>query len=473
MRALAMVVLAGIAPVLQDEGLRNGSFSEWRDGSPPGWTVEVGARNGDGPPSKLEPIEGGVALSGDASTRAWRLLRQSVPVKPGTPIVLEFRAGASGLKREGAQFDNAYVALAFLDGEGRALDTRLRTPVSSSRERDRLMGLAPGGSVRAEVRIFLSKTGRLEVADLRLEHPKPAASFDLLVDELDRRYAHFVLKKVDWKELVARHREAATAAGGAEEFAAAVKPMLAALEDPHVWIRAPGRALETPWSPEVERNYDYRAVAKRLKGVKQIGRVGFVGRTDDGIGYAAIGTLQGDDKTFAELEAAIEGLFDAPAIVLDLRANGGGDERRAQRIAGRFCDRARVYARHKVRAGAAHDAFTPPMDRMLEPRGEAYTRPVVVLTGRGCISSGEGFVLMLKSLPHVTLVGQPTRGASGNPQPVELPNGVVVWYSTWVSMLPDGSTFEGGGIAPDTVVKHEGEGDPTFERGVEAAGKKR
>jgi C-terminal processing protease CtpA/Prc len=95
-----------------------------------------------------------------------------------------------------------------------------------------------------------------------------------------------------------------------------------------------------------------------------------------------------------------------------------------------------------------------------------YVKPVVCLVGPGCVSSGEGFALMMKALDHVRLVGQPTRGASGNPHPVTLPNGVKVWYSRWVSMEADGTPIEGRGVQPDITVRHAGPRDATFERGV-------
>ena len=75
---------------------------------------------------------------------------------------------------------------------------------------------------------------------------------------------------------------------------------------------------------------------------------------------------------------------------------------------------------------------------------------------------------MMKALPHVTLIGQPTRGASGNPASVDLPNGISVSYSRWVDMLPDGTPIEGKGVSPDITVEHESPGDPTFDAAVKS-----
>ena len=70
--------------------------------------------------------------------------------------------------------------------------------------------------------------------------------------------------------------------------------------------------------------------------------------------------------------------------------------------------------------------------------------------------------MMMKAIPTVTLLGQATRGASGNPRVMQLPNGVDVHYSTWISLLPDGTSIERRGIQPDIEVAHKGDGDQTF-----------
>lgn len=74
---------------------------------------------------------------------------------------------------------------------------------------------------------------------------------------------------------------------------------------------------------------------------------------------------------------------------------------------------------------------------------------------------------MMHALPNCTLVGLPTRGASGNPQPVHLGDGIVVYYSRWLSLMPDGSPIEGVGVQPDEEVKHERGSDQAYQRAVQ------
>lgn len=73
-------------------------------------------------------------------------------------------------------------------------------------------------------------------------------------------------------------------------------------------------------------------------------------------------------------------------------------------------------------------------------------------TSRYVTSSNESFVLMCKQAKDCVVVGLPTFGSSGNPKPFDLGNGVTALIPSRQDLLPDGSPFEGKGIAPDVTV---------------------
>ena len=62
-----------------------------------------------------------------------------------------------------------------------------------------------------------------------------------------------------------------------------------------------------------------------------------------------------------------------------------------------------------------------------------------------------------------------TQGSSGNPKPVDLGNGVIVYLPSWKAMRPDGSCFEGEGIKPDIEVKTTPEDFENNDPVIEAA----
>ncbi len=477
-----LVVLAVASSARADSLLSNGRFTEWRDGLPAGWTTSEGARaDGVPSPSRIERVgeTGGVALSGSAKTTRWRLLGQRVAIEPGSVYRLRFEARASGLKREERQWNSCYVGVSLHDADGRRLGIQVvDVAESSALAPGELTVRAPAGASAAEVAIFISKTGRLEVASVELARLEPRDSFATLVAAMDRHYSYFPHRGVDWDALVARHRETLEPlAADRDAFLAALVPMLAELGDAHIWIERPDGQLVPTFTSNPAPNYDFQLLARAgLDDVRQIGRIGFTGRSKTGgFGYIAIGTLAGDGASFARLEEAFVALLDAPGLIIDLRANQGGDERRAQRLAARLVAKRTIYAKAAYRRGPAHDDLGEPQERAIEPAAGAtpFAGPIACLTGPQCMSSGEDFALMLGALPNARLFGLPTRGASGNPAPVALPNGLEVWFSRWVAMDAEGTVIEGRGVLPDQRVEHRDGDDPTFATALVWLGKPR
>ena len=441
--------------------LVNADFHEWKDGLPTGWTVEVGARSGSETPSRLNAHpDGGIELAGDAATDQWRTVSQQVLVPPGSAgLRLKFAAQAQGLKKEERQFNNAYIGLVTFDAGGKRLSMQVRELFEPLLAPGQLVVKLPQSAARADVILFLSKTGSIRVKHVSLEKLAPADSFDVLADELDRYYSFFALKKINWRERMRAYQAVGQSAKTPDAFVAAVKPLLAELKDIHVAIESPEGMAAVPHASKVNMNFNARSVAGKLRGVKQIGRMGFVGRTEEGFGYVAIGTLAADGKTTEEMLAAFDSLLDAKGLIIDLRPNSGGSEPIAQQFVARLVAQPLPYAANQFRVSDKYDELLTLGTRQVMPHeGRRFSGPVVGLIGPGCVSSGEGFALMLAALPGVKLIGQNTRGASGNPQPIVLPNGVTVRYSIWVPLQLDGKPFEGVGIAPDIRVEDDPQG---------------
>lgn len=462
---IALVAIWSSLAAPQDPLLKNGSFADWTGDGPVGWRISEGASKGEGPESVVRKgPAGGLCLEGDAETRRWRIVSQSFTPTPNACYRLRGKAKVTGLRRDAGQYDNCWVGLTFLDAKGAKLGTPLVPVTGTGWTALDLVVPAPAKAASAEVRIFLSKTGRLEVRTLALEAFGPERSFDLLVEDMARNYSFFELRKIDWKALTEKHRAKAAEAKEVERFVEVVREMLAELKDMHVWIRTPDGMTIATFESRVDRNADFKAVAGALHGVSRVGGMGIVGTTAEGYAFVGLDRLKGDEAAIRELEAAFEKALAAPALILDLRGNGGGSENIAERLSSFLTDQRRVYAKSRFRNGPGPADFADPMERAIAPRGDkAYAGPVACLIGPGTVSSAESFALMIKALPTGVLLGQPTRGASGNPRPIDLPNGVSVHYSRWMNLLPDGTPIEGRGVAPHVTVEHAGTGDPTFE----------
>jgi hypothetical protein len=299
-------------------------------------------------------------------------------------------------------------------------------------------------------------------------------AFDDWWQAMDAQYSYFFLKtNVDWAALKREFRPRAVQATNAGTLARVLQEMLAPLRDLHVWIETPDEFLPTHRGGYTF-NGNGRVTRQAIEETARCGNFAVVGRArQDGFGYfLMLRQSNASAELVNQAAAAITKLRDAPGFIVDLRQANGGSEPLAQQIARLFCGSDVVYAKQKYRNGPAHTNFTPETQRVLKASENPYTKPVVCLIGPGAVSSGEGFVKMMRCLPHVTTVGLPTRGASGNPQPFPLEGtGVVVTFSRWVDLLPDGQTFEGRGIPPDITVDDPtsayAERDPTLEKALE------
>lgn len=316
--------------------------------------------------------------------------------------------------------------------------------------------------MRTSLLLLLLTLGLGAGCDGRLLAPEPPATpvavFDELWGEVDRYYAHFGLKEVDWHALRDTLRPTLSDATDEAALFAVLCAMLVRLEDGHVNLYAPpplGTCSYSDWYTRYPHNFNpdllWRSYfAQRLR-VTGDGRIGY-GRLSDTVGYVYVASFSGHGWIDA-VDDALQALRPFEALVLDVRDNGGGSSDNGDALAGRFADARRLFSYVRYRNGPAHDDLTAPQARYVEPTGrERFTGPVAVLTNRRCFSACEGFVLAMDVLPHVTLVGDTTGGGLGNPLFRELQNGWSFRVPVWLQTTPQDAAIEDIGIAPDLPV---------------------
>lgn len=86
------------------------------------------------------------------------------------------------------------------------------------------------------------------------------------------------------------------------------------------------------------------------------------------------------------------------------------------------------------------------------PDDTAYTGKLYLLIDGTCVSATEDFIMPFKDNHRATLIGETTLGSTGQPQIAIFGNGIRVFVGTLRAHMPDGSSFEGAGIAPDVPV---------------------
>lgn len=298
-----------------------------------------------------------------------------------------------------------------------------------------------------------------------------AESIQQLREALDHRYSYRDVHRVDWTAAWQQFEPRLLASTSARDFAVTAGEMLATTQDAHIWLTEAGQIIPA-FQRELTPNADLRLLSTLISGWSQRHPMVASGNAAPGVGYIAIHSWErkhGAALVTAAL-AALSDLEAQPALIIDVRFNSGGDETLARDFAGHFVTERKLYAKHRSLGS------TEPTDRWLEPSASSKPFPgrVAVLMGPVNMSSAEAFLLMMRQVPGCRLIGQTSFGASGNPQPHQLANGVTVYLPSWNAMLPDGTSFECKGITPDVEVKISGNiaaSDPALTKAIEIVGK--
>ena len=85
-------------------------------------------------------------------------------------------------------------------------------------------------------------------------------------------------------------------------------------------------------------------------------------------------------------------------------------------------------------------------------RNKRIVVPTVLLIGHGTASAAEDFLIYADKQKHMTKIGEPTYGSTGQPLSFNLPEGGIARVCTKKDTYPDGREFVGVGIQPDILV---------------------
>lgn len=165
----------------------------------------------------------------------------------------------------------------------------------------------------------------------------------------------------------------------------------------------------------------------------------------------------------ARLEAdaleAVKKAGSVKAIIIDVRGNHGGST--PQDLIAALMDRPyRFYAESTPAHLGSLQLYDSPGTHAelhwyggtIAPSSAHYTGPLFILADGGCFSACEDFVAPFKDNHRATILGERTAGSSGQPYEHWFENGMGFGLSTKREFMPDGSPFEGVGIAPDIEI---------------------
>ncbi|MEP6508960.1 MAG: S41 family peptidase [Gemmatimonadales bacterium] len=287
--------------------------------------------------------------------------------------------------------------------------------------------------------------------------PTAAATTPLAVFEeawrlIDTRYGNFPAKGIDWGLIKRIYRDEAAAAKTDRELASTISAMLGHLNDNHISVRVKDTLYRPNGNIDRSSFVEDSIVAKRFVSPAQKSGAGnwTCAWMADSIGYLRIDGFQNARNTRAEIDSVLNTFRRARGLVIDLRKHFGGDDPSANEVIDRFATSRGMYLTSRAKGGDAHDVFLEPRSFYFEPKGAwQFTKPVMVLTSRRTVSAGENFLLGMRELPQVTVIGDVTSGAFADVGHFKLSNGWELNFPFNRFVDRNGFSWEGVGLAPD------------------------
>jgi C-terminal processing protease CtpA/Prc len=204
-------------------------------------------------------------------------------------------------------------------------------------------------------------------------------------------------------------------------------------------------------------------------------------------------------------------LYNAKALIIDLRYNGGGSTGIGTNIFKYLTNDKIIYgakntSRLHIPTFKAWGAFLTPNDTLkakpewgmtkeeitkcyqmakdnyyyhfdysgdtLKLNEKRVVIPTVLLQGHNTASAAEDFLIYADNQKHMTKIGENSFGSTGQPFLFDLPGGASARICTKKDTYPDGREFVGYGIKPDIEIKltladYLGKKDPIIVKAIE------
>ena len=284
----------------------------------------------------------------------------------------------------------------------------------------------------------------------------PRGNFEALWKIIDEHYCFLDYKQheigLDWQAVYNKYKVRVDEQMGDAQLFEVLAQMLGELRDGHVNLVAShdyGRYWS--WYEDYPTNFS-DSLYRLYMGTDYKIASGLIYRIlDDNIGYVRYESFTSAIGE-GNLDEVMMYLMLCEGLIIDIRGNGGGNLTNAEKLAARFCQQKTLvgYTQHKT--GPGHSDFSPLEAHYLEPSSNIrWQKPVIVLTNRHVYSAANEFVMYMKTLPQVKIVGDRTGGGAGMPFSSSLPNGWSVRFSAVPTYDADRHSTEFG-IEPDYYI---------------------
>lgn len=323
----------------------------------------------------------------------------------------------------------------------------------------------------------------------------PVKNFEKLWNEFNDRYANFELKAVDWNEVYKKYRSRVNEKTTNKELFELCCSMLQELKDGHVTLNPNFEESDIECGPpyrftldvefdteekvkqlgllidsELTKNGFSKAVRKRLSS-----DTNFTYRVSDSLAYLRLDEMT-EKITFGkfrkEVDKALEAFKPKKGLIIDLRFNGGGWDYNSYKLASRFIPKGKTIGHFERKRIKGTDKYSAMKYRSVKAEGKnQFVKPIVILTSDFTASAAEVFLLIMRELPHVSIIGDHTEGIFSDMYEFSLPNKWEVSLSHQQYFSNNKENFEGKGIPPDIYVINkssdlENQSDPVLQKAI-------
>jgi carboxyl-terminal processing protease len=273
----------------------------------------------------------------------------------------------------------------------------------------------------------------------------PEKNFEALWGTFNKRYAFFKERKVDWQAQYKKFRPMVDAKTTDKELFKIMCDMLAPLKDGHVYLKARRLGLPEYCPEELPRflkefntrklERQYAAMVKKTLRANGFNEPKTAAKVlsythNEKFGYLLVREFEGANrrKLDAGLDEALGAMDGIKGLIIDIRLNPGGTTGFTYRIANRFADKRRVGHYERTKKGPGEKDLGPLRTFHLQPpaakkKNRTFTGPIILLTHGASYSASDLFAMIMRELPHVKIIGEPTNGIFSNMLERKLPNG--------------------------------------------------
>ncbi len=331
---------------------------------------------------------------------------------------------------------------------------------------------------------------------------RPENDFETFWTTFKDNYAFFELKGVNWDSTYLKYRPLVSKKTKEKQLVSILGEMVEPLKDGHITISKGEEILF-----KVKKNSPFRQAFKGFEKqfwqtvdttllqnnfAKPIG-IGPVFKTEnlyyfsksEEIGYiritrcfANVESIFDDKKEVADTELMLQ-LFDdllkkaenTKAIIIDLRANGGGHG--GLELASRLVKSKTLTHYKSIKQKGGYKQFSALEPQYISPnKGTQYLKQVIILTNDKTASSAEDFTISLYQQDNVTTIGTNTSGMLSDMYSGEISNKITFTLSNQVYYAINKEILEDKGIPVTYKVENtkqdiENKKDPVILKAIE------